>query len=73
MTAADRRQPPVRSSLAPTAMSADALSTACFVLGVERSLTLIKSMPGVDAFFVLKDLETIATSGFPLQSEGSAA
>jgi len=61
------------SILAPTGMAADALSTTCFVLGVERSLALIKAMPGIDAFFVLKDGETIATGGFPLQTEGSAA
>jgi thiamine biosynthesis lipoprotein len=61
------------SIVAPTGMEADALSTACFVLGVERSVALIKDMPGVDAFFVLKDGETVATGGFPLASEGSAA
>lgn len=61
------------SILAPTGMAADALSTACFVLGVERSLSLIRNMPGVDGFFVLNDGETIATGGFPLESEGCAA
>jgi FAD:protein FMN transferase len=61
------------SILAPTGMVADALSTACFVLGLDRSLNLIRSMPRVDAFFVLKDGETIATSGFPLQSDGRNA
>ena len=61
------------SILAPTALEADALSTACFVLGPERSLSLIKALTRVDAFFVLKDGETIATTGFPLRHEGSAA
>ncbi len=61
------------SILAPTGLAADALSTTCLVLGVEQSLALIGAMPGVDAFFVLKDGETIATGNFPLASEGSAA
>jgi len=61
------------SILAPTGMAADALSTACFVLGPDRSLALINTMPGVDAFLVLKDGETIATGAFPLCTEGSAA
>jgi thiamine biosynthesis lipoprotein len=61
------------SILAPTGMAADALSTACFVLGPERSLALLQTIPAVDAFFVLKDGETIATSGFPLRTEGSPA
>ena len=60
------------SILAPTAMAADALSTACFVLGAERSLEMIASVPEVDAYFVLKDGETLATSGFPLAGKGDA-
>ena len=59
------------SVLAPTAMVADALSTACFVLGPEASLPLIRRTPNIDAFIVLKSGETIATPGFPLISEGS--
>ena len=61
------------SVLAPTAMLADALSTACFVLGVDASLAWIRSQPGVDAFLVLKDGETICTGGFPLRTAGRAA
>jgi len=61
------------SILAPSGMAADALSTACFVLGLARSLAQIKTMRRVDAFFVLKDGETVATDGFPLNSEGGAA
>jgi thiamine biosynthesis lipoprotein len=58
------------SVVAPTAMQADALSTATFVLGPDKGLDLIGRTPRTDAFFVLKDGETIATAGFPLTNEG---
>jgi FAD:protein FMN transferase len=61
------------SILAPTAMQADALSTACFVLGAEKSLALLRQTPRTDAFFVLKSGETIATPRFPLITERSFA
>lgn len=61
------------SVLAPTAIQADALSTACFVLGPEPSLSLLRNNPHSDAFFVLKTGETITTPGFPLTTERSAA
>ncbi len=53
---------------APTAMQADALSTAVFVLGPERGLELVRSMPGTDAFFVLKDGRTLITEDFPIEA-----
>ena len=53
------------SVLAPTAMEADALSTALFVLGPVRGPELIGAAPGVDALFILKDGRTLATAGFP--------
>jgi thiamine biosynthesis lipoprotein len=56
------------SVAAPTAMAADALSTAIFVAGLERGMKLIESTPGADAFFVLKDGRTLATKGFPLDA-----
>jgi thiamine biosynthesis lipoprotein len=61
------------SILAPTAMQADALSTACFVLGPEKALTLLRQTPHTDAFFVLKSGETIATPRFPLITESRRA
>ena len=61
------------SVLAPTAMQADALSTALFVLGPDQGLELVHRTPNTDAFFVLKDGGTIATAGFPLVEEGRAA
>lgn len=54
------------SIAAPTAMMADALSTAVFVLGVERGLAFVKGLPGVDALLVRKDGKIEATKDFPL-------
>ncbi len=53
------------SVLAPTAIEADALSTALFVLGPARGLALIAAFPGVDALFILKDGRSVTTEGFP--------
>jgi thiamine biosynthesis lipoprotein len=56
------------SIAAPTSMQADALSTAIFVLGLERGMEILESLPGVDAFFVLHDGRTLATRGFPQEA-----
>ena len=40
------------SVLAPSAMESDALSTTVFVLGVERGLSLINQLGGVDAIII---------------------
>ncbi|HEX5104587.1 MAG TPA: FAD:protein FMN transferase [Pirellulaceae bacterium] len=61
------------SVLAPSAMQADALSTALFVVGPDRGLELIRRTPNTDAFFVLKNGSAIATPGFPLVEEGSVS
>ena len=53
------------SIAARTAMQADALSTAVFVLGAEKGLQLIQSTPQADGFLVLKDGSVLATDGFP--------
>ena len=50
---------------APTATAADALSTAVFVLGLDRGLKLVRATPAADAFFVFKDGRTLSTEGFP--------
>jgi thiamine biosynthesis lipoprotein len=44
-------------------MNADALSTAVFVLGYEKGLSLVNSLAGVDAIFVFEDRSVIATPG----------
>jgi thiamine biosynthesis lipoprotein len=54
------------SIAAPTGMTADALSTAVFVLGVERGMKLVRSIPGTDALFVTKDGSMTMTEGFPI-------
>ncbi len=53
------------SIAAPTAMQADALSTAAAVLGPKAALELIQSLPNVDALFVLKDGRVVRTPDFP--------
>lgn len=42
----------------------DALSTACLLLGPERGLALIESMPGVEALFLMDDRQQLMSSGF---------
>lgn len=54
------------SVLAPTAMAADALSTALFVLGADRGLDFIRQHPGTDALLILKDGRQLRTKNFPL-------
>ncbi len=49
--------------VAPEATTADALSTAVFVLGRERGLSLIESLPGTEALLVTGDLEVVYSSG----------
>ena len=49
--------------VAPTAMEADALSTAVFVLGPERGLALVESLPGAEAILVTPDLDVLVTTG----------
>lgn len=53
---------------APSAMQADALSTAVFVLGLERGMELIEELADVDALLVLKNGKTFATKNFPAES-----
>ena len=53
------------SVLAPSAMSADALSTTLFVLGLQRGMEFLRQYPGTDALMILKDGRRFATGGFP--------
>lgn len=50
---------------APSAAEADALATACMVMGVEESKKLIESLPGVEGYLITTD-ETWASEGFYL-------
>ncbi len=60
---------PVQNSLASVTVvcqrsaDADALSTACFVLGEERGMALIESLPDAEALFVRRDGTMQGTSG----------
>lgn len=54
------------SILAPTGMLADALTKPVFILGMEKGLAVVESMPGCDAYLVTKDGRTFKTKGFPL-------
>ena len=51
---------------ANTALAADAISTATFVLGLDAGSRLIRDTPGVDAMLVSKEGDTIVTAGFPV-------
>jgi thiamine biosynthesis lipoprotein len=51
------------SVLAPDATTADALSTACMVMGVDRSLALLAELPDVHGLFVRGDGSVVRSSG----------
>ena len=54
--------------LAENSVWADALASICMVMGMEKSLPLIESMDGVEAYYIYvneqNELETFATEGF---------
>ncbi len=54
--------------LAETSVKADALASICMVMGMEKSLELIKTMDGVEAYYIFEDadgnLQDYATEGF---------
>ena len=56
--------------LAENAVWADALASICMVMGMEKSLELIKTMKGVEAYYIFVndkgELETFATNGFEI-------
>ena len=41
--------------IAPDAMAADAYATVCMVLGLEKGLALIESLPNLEAYFIYGD------------------
>lgn len=49
--------------IASCSMDADALSTAVFVLGRDKGIPLLRSIPGTEAVLIFKDSGIIATSG----------
>ena len=54
------------SVAAPTALEADALSTALFVLGPDKAKEMAESMKEVDALFISKSGDMTVTDGFSL-------
>lgn len=54
--------------LAPDACTADALSTTCMVMGVERSLALLSTLGGVEAVLIRKDGTRVTTPGWPVRN-----
>lgn len=53
------------SILSGSSAEGDALSTACFLLGMEKGLEQIESLDGIEALFVLDDYSIVRSSGFP--------
>ncbi|MEG1848098.1 MAG: FAD:protein FMN transferase [Lachnospiraceae bacterium] len=51
--------------LSHTSLEGDALSTTCFVLGLEEGLALIERTPDVEAMFITDDYQLHYSSGFP--------
>lgn len=51
--------------LADSSTVCDALSTTCFVLGLEDGMELIETIDGVEALFITEDETMYRTSGFP--------
>lgn len=54
---------------AETAIAADALSTAVFVMGPVEGMILIENLPGVEGILITPDLEIIVSSGLQEQAE----
>ena len=59
--------------IADNATWADALASICMAMGMERSLELIRSLDGVEAYYIFVNeqnaLETFATDGFVLMDD----
>lgn len=49
--------------ISENSMVADALSTATYILGVDKSLEIIESISGVEGIFITENGEVITTSG----------
>lgn len=54
--------------VSPYSVDGDALSTACFVLGLNKGLALIESLDGIEALFIAKDGTLTASSGLSYQT-----
>ncbi len=53
------------SVIAPRGVDSDALSTAIFVLGEDRGIALVESLPGIEALVVTGDGRIVMSQGWP--------
>ncbi|MCD7736609.1 MAG: FAD:protein FMN transferase [Lachnospiraceae bacterium] len=51
--------------LSESSTEGDALSTTCFVLGLEDGMELVEATDGVEALFITNEMELYRSSGFP--------
>lgn len=51
--------------LTPSSVDADALSTTCFFLGIDKGMTLIESLDDTEVLFITMDGELLRSDGFP--------
>lgn len=58
------------SILGESSLTCDALSTTCFVLGPEDGMTLIETLDGIEAMFIMDDNTMRYSSGFPKPLSG---
>ncbi len=49
---------------APTAMQADGLATAVFVLGQQKGMELVEGQAGVEALLVTEEREVLTSTGW---------
>ncbi len=54
--------------LSASSLEGDALSTACYFLGIADGMKLIESLDGVEALFIMKDGTMYQSEGFPASS-----
>ena len=47
--------------IAPTCMKADAMATACMVLGKDKALELVRTLPDIDCFLIYTENDEIKT------------
>lgn len=57
--------------ISKNSVDGDALSTACFSLGIDASKELLKNFDGVEAIFITKDNNIIVTSGLSVTNNES--
>lgn len=55
--------------LSDSSLEGDALSTTCYVLGLEKGMQLIERTPHVEAVFVTDDYQLHYSSGFPVETD----